>query len=129
MNRINRLLFGGVIGLLAGFSFHLAVLPFVAENIFPETLGDIYASMNPTTFWLIAVWVIAGAAAAWYGGIRLGGLIFGFGGLLAGGLFGLAMAIGGGVWAAFPVSAAAGALYGAGAGLLVGGGFGPIAES
>ncbi len=32
LNQINRIFFGGVIGLLAGFSFYMAVLPFVAEN-------------------------------------------------------------------------------------------------
>jgi hypothetical protein len=129
VNKINRLVFGGVIGLMAGISFHLAVLPFVAENIFPSALGDLYASMNPATFWLLAIWLAAGAAAAWVGGAQRGGLIFGAGGLAAGAIFGLGMAAGDGNWAAPLICALSGAIYGGGAGLLVGGGFGPVTES
>lgn len=129
MNKIHRLVFGGIIGLLAGFSFHLAVLPFVAESIFPNALGDVYASMNPATFWLLALWMAAGAAAAWIGGAQRGGLIFGAGGLLAGALFGLNMVASSDNGAALVVCALAGAMYGLGAGLLVGGGFGPVTES
>jgi hypothetical protein len=128
VNKINRLVFGGVIGLMAGISFHLTVLPFVAESILPDLLGNIYASMNPATFWLAAIWVIAGASAAWVGGARRGGLIFGLGGLVAGATFGLMMALGGQDWMALLVAAGAGWLYGWGAGLLVGGGFGPALE-
>jgi len=129
VNKIHRLVFGGIIGLLAGFSFHLAVLPFVAESIFPHALGDVYASMNPATFWLLALWMAAGAAAAWIGGAQRGGLIFGAGGLLAGALFGLNMVASSDNGAALVVCALAGAMYGLGAGLLVGGGFGPVTES
>lgn len=128
MNKINRLLFGGVIGLMAGFSFHLAVLPFIAENILPGALDDIYASMNPATFWLVAVWALAGAAAGWCGGMRAGGLRFGLGGLLGGLLFGVQMIAAGSTWPALLVTAVAGGVYGWGAGLLVGGGFGPVVE-
>lgn len=129
MNKINRLVFGGVIGLMAGFSFHMAVLPFVAESIFPNVLSHLYASMNPTTFWLLALWLAAGAAAAWMGGVQRGGLIFGAGGLLAGALFGLGTTANSGNGSALLICALAGALYGLGAGLLVGGGFGPMTES
>lgn len=129
MNKINRLVFGSVIGLMAGFSFHLAVLPFAVESIFPNALGNLYASMNPATFWLLMLWMAAGAAAAWAGGIQRGGLIFGAGGLLAGALFGLGMFAGGDSWMALPICALSGAIYGGGAGLLVGAGFGPITES
>lgn len=128
VNKINRLVFGGVIGLMAGFSFHLAVLPFVAESIFPNALGDLYASMNPATFWLLAVWMTAGAAAAQVGGAHRGSLIFGAGGLVAATLFGLGMVAGGDNWPAPLICALTGALYGGGAGLLVGAGFGPITE-
>ena len=129
MNKLNRLVFGGVIGLMAGISFHLTVLPFVAESILPDALSNIYASMNPATFWLAAVWMVAGAAAAWVGGARRGGLIFGLGGLIAGALFGVILALGTQAWTALLIAAAAGWLYGWGAGLLVGGGFGPAVES
>jgi hypothetical protein len=129
VNTINRLVFGGIIGLMAGISFHLTVLPFVAESILPDMLGNVYASMNPATFWLAAVWMIAGALAARVGGARRGGLIFGLGGLIAGALFGLSMALSSQAWAALLVAAAAGWLYGWGAGLLVGGGFGPAVKS
>lgn len=128
MNKINRLIFGGVIGLMAGISFHLTVLPFVAESILPNVLSNVYASMNPATFWLAAIWVIAGAAAAWVGGARRGGVIFGLGGLVAGALFGLSMALNSQAWAALLVAAATGWFYGWGAGLLVGGGFGPAVQ-
>lgn len=129
MNKINRFVFGSVIGLMAGFSFHLAVLPFVAESIFPGVLGAVHPSMNPMTLWLLAVWGGAGAAAAWMGGVQRGGLIFSAGGLLAGALFGLGMTLDGGAGSALLICALAGALYGLGAGLLVGGGFGPVTES
>lgn len=130
VNKINRLVFGSVIGLMAGFSFHLAVLPFVAESIFPGVLDAVHPSMNPMTLWLLAVWGGAGAAAAWIGGVQRGGLIFGAGGLLAGALLGAGMMAGDGAnGSALLVCALAGALYGLGAGLLVGGGFGPVTES
>lgn len=129
MNKLNRLVFGGVIGLMAGISFHLTVLPFVAESILPGALGNVYASMNPATFWLAAIWMIGGAWAAWVGGARSGGLIFGLSGLIAGALFGLFMALSSQAWAALLVAAAAGWFYGWGAGLLVGGGFGSAVES
>lgn len=129
MNKLNRLVFGGVIGLMAGISFHLTVLPFVAESILPNMLSNVYASMNPATFWLATIWMIAGALAAWVGGVRRGGLIFGLGGLTAGALFGLLMALSSQAWTALLVAATAGWLYGWGAGLLVGGGFGPAVKS
>ena len=128
MNKVNRLLFGGVIGLMAGISFYLAVLPFVAETFLPDLLGAIYTSMSPTSFWLVAIWVIAGALAAWVGGAARSGTVFGLGGLLAGALFGIFMVVNNQTWAALLVAAAAGWFYGWGAGLLVGGGFGPAAE-
>jgi hypothetical protein len=129
VNKLNRLVFGGVIGLMAGVSFHLTVLPFVAESILPDVLSNVYASMNPATFWLAAIWMSGGALAAWVGGARRGGLIFGLGGLIAGALFGLSMALSSQAWAALLVAATTGWLYGWGAGLLVGGGFGPAVKS
>lgn len=129
MNKINRLVFGGVIGLMAGISFHLTVLPFVAESILPGVISNVYASMNPATLWLTAIWMIGGGLAAWVGGARRGGLIFGLSGLVAGALFGLFMALDSQSWTALLVAAVAGWFYGWGAGLLVGGGFGPAVES
>jgi len=129
VNKLNRLVFGGVIGLMAGISFHLTVLPFVAESILPDMLGNVYASMNPATFWLATIWMIAGAVAAWVGGARRGGLLFGIGGLIAGAIFGMVWALGSQAWAALLIAAGAGWLYGWGAGLLVGGGFGPAVKS
>lgn len=124
MNKLNRILFGGVIGMLAGFSFQLAVLPFMAENFFPQALGDVYASMNPNTFWLVLLWMAAGAAAAYFGGINKGSQIFAAGGLLAGALYGVMAMAAGSDWMMLLLSAGIGALYGLGAGALVGGGFG-----
>ena len=124
MNKLNRILFGGVIGMLAGFSFQLAVLPFMAETFFPQALGDVYASMNPNTFWLVLVWMVAGAAAAYAGGINKGSQIFAAGGLLAGTLYGVMAMVAGSDWMMLLLSAGIGALYGLGAGALVGGGFG-----
>ncbi|MCS6825372.1 MAG: hypothetical protein NZ553_02035 [Caldilinea sp.] len=128
LNRIHRIFFGGVIGLLAGFSFHMAVLPFVAEHFLPEMLDALYTTMGSPTLWVVGVWAAAGALAAWWGGARRGSMIFGAGGLLAGALLGGIMAWGSQSWGVFLTSAAAGWLYGWGAGLLVGGGFGPAAE-
>lgn len=128
MNKINRLLFGGIIGLMAGMSFHLTVLPFVAESVLSDILGNVYASMNPATMWLTTIWMIAGALAASMGGARRGGVIFGLGGLTAGAIIGAVLALGSQAWGALLVAAAAGCFYGWGAGLLVGGGLGPAAE-
>ena len=47
MGKLNRILFGGVIGMLAGFSFQLAVLPFMAENFFPEAMADVMEKELP----------------------------------------------------------------------------------
>lgn len=124
MGKLNRILFGSVIGMLAGFSFQLAVLPFMAENFFPQALGDVYASMNPNTFWLVLVWMVAGAAAAYVGGIHKGSRLFAAGGLLAGLLYGVTAMAAGGDWMILLLSAGGGTLYGLGAGALVGGGFG-----
>lgn len=129
MGKLNRILFGGIIGMMAGFSFQLAVLPFMAESLFPQALGDVYASMNPNTFWLVLVWLAAGAAAAYVGGIRRGSQIFAAGGLVAGALYGLMAMAGGSEWTALLLSAGIGAFYGLGAGALVGGGFGPAVEN
>lgn len=128
LNRIHRIFFGGVIGLLAGFSFHVAVLPFVAEHFLPEMLDALYMTLRPTMLWAVGVWMAAGALAAWWGGARRGSLLFGAGGLLAGALLGGMMAWGTQSWSVFLASAAAGWLYGWGAGLLVGAGFGPAVE-
>lgn len=124
MGKLNRILFGGVIGMLAGFSFQLAVLPFMAENFFPAAMADVYASMNPNTFWLVLVWMVAGATAAYVGGINKGSQIFAAGGLLAGALYGFMAMAAGSDWMMLALAAGIGALYGLGAGALVGGGFG-----
>jgi len=129
VGKLNRILFGGIIGMMAGFSFQLAVLPFMAESLFPQALGDVYASMNPNTFWLVLVWLATGAAAAYVGGIRRGSQIFAAGGLVAGALYGLMAMAGGSEWTALLLSAGIGAFYGLGAGALVGGGFGPAVEN
>lgn len=128
LNQINRIFFGGVIGLLAGFSFYMAVLPFVAENFLPEMLDVLYAAMRPAVLWMVGIWAIAGALAAWWGEAQRGSLVFGAGGLLAGVLFGGMMALSAHSWSLLLASAAAGWLYGWGAGLLVGGGFGPAQD-
>lgn len=128
LNAIHRIVFGGVIGLLAGFSFYMAVLPFIAETFLPEMLDLFYAAMRPSTLWLVGIWVVAGALAAWWGGARQGSMVFGLGGLVAGALWGGMMVLSTHSWNVFFASTAAGWLYGWGAGLLVGGGFGPAAD-
>ncbi|MBW7881574.1 MAG: hypothetical protein H3C34_02865 [Caldilineaceae bacterium] len=129
LGKVNRLLFGGLLGLLAGFSFNLAILPFLADTLLPPAAGEIYLAVGRWALWCTLLWIPAGALAAWRGGMRRGGEIFGAGGLLGGALIGLLALLAGGAPALLLLSSGAGALYGWGAGLLVGGGFGPATQS
>ncbi|MCB0055560.1 MAG: hypothetical protein KDD75_18860, partial [Caldilineaceae bacterium] len=64
------------------------------------------------------------AAAAYVGGINKGSQIFAAGGLVAGALYGVMAMADGSDWMMLALAAGIGALYGLGAGVLVGGGFG-----
>lgn len=125
MNKVNRIFFGGLIGWLAGFSFGTSLLPFLTTVFVPDAPPAVYEAMRQWALPATVLWIPVGALAAYRGGALRGGQIFVAGALVAGLLYGLLIAAGEGAWLAVLVSAAAAALYGWGAGLLVGGGFGP----
>ena len=124
MNRVNRIFFGGLIGWLAGFSFGTAVLPFVLVILLPDTPVEVYTMMRQWALPATVLWIAPGAYAAYRGGAGQGGRIFAMGGLVVGALYGLLIAAASGAWPVIMVSAITAALYGWGAGLLVGAGFG-----
>jgi hypothetical protein len=125
LNKINRIFFGGLIGWLAGFSFGTSLLPFLLTIFLPDAPVAVYDAMRQWALPATVLWIPAGAFAAYRGGAVRGGQIFAAGALVAGLLYGLLIAAGSSAWPVVVVSAGAAALYGWGAGLLVGGGFGP----
>lgn len=125
MNKINRIFFGGLIGWLAGFSFGTSLLPFLLTIFLPDAPVAVYEAMRQWALPATVLWIPAGGFAAYRGGAVRGGQIFAAGALVAGLLYGLLIAAGSSAWPVVVVSAGAAALYGWGAGLLVGGGFGP----
>ena len=123
-DRLNRILFGGLIGWLAGYSFVTSLLPFVLQTLAPEALGSALPGMAQWGMWSTALWVPVGAGAAWLGNLRRSAALFGGGALVIGLLYALVTAPGlGPVLAISPLLAG---LYGWGAGSLLGAGFGPI---
>lgn len=121
--RINRILFGSLIGWLAGYSFVTALLPFALQALAPEALGYALPGMARVGMWSTVLWVPLGAAAARLGNLRRSALVFGGGALAIGLLYALLVA--GGQLPVLLISPLLAALYGWGAGSLLGAGFGP----
>ena len=122
-DRINRVLFGGLIGWLAGYSFVTALLPFALQALAPEALGYAFAGMARLGMWSTVLWVPLGVAAASLGAMRRSALVFGGGALAVGLLYALLAAAG--QWPVLVISPLLAGLYGWGAGSLLGAGFGP----
>lgn len=120
---INRMLFGAIIALMAGISFGIYMLPQIAYALLPHLPGDVSMRMGPYLIYTSILWVPWGALAGRRGGIRQGILLMGMGGLLAGALYSAIGGAPGGHWDFVGMGALVGALYGAGAGALLGGGF------
>lgn len=123
-DRINRILFGSLIGWLAGYSFVTALLPFALQALAPEALGYAFAGMARIGMGSTVLWVPLGAAAASLGNMRRSALVFGGGALVIGLLYALLAAPG--QWPVLLISPLLGGLYGWGAGSLLGAGFGPV---
>lgn len=122
MSKMNRILFGGIIAWLAGFSFTVAILPFLLEllaQVVPIVLNPMRQYLTPLTM----AWIPVGMLAANAGTARQGAIILGIGGALLGGVAGTLAAGSLAQWWLVAVSALAAGVYGAGAGLLMGGGF------
>lgn len=122
-DRINRILFGSLIGWLAGYSFITALLPFALGALAPEALGYALPAMAQLGMWGAVLWLPLGAGAAWMGSLRRSALLFGGGGLVVGLIYALLVAPG--QLPVLVISPLLGGLYGWGAGSLLGAGFGP----
>ena len=121
--RSNRVLFGGIIAWLAGFSYTVALLPFLLQllsQVMPVTLN---VNMRQYLAPLTLAWIPVGMVAANMSTARRGGLVLGIGGAVLGAITG-AIA-GGGLeqWWIAVLSALVAGLYAAGAGMLMAGGF------
>lgn len=126
-DRLNRILFGGLIGWLAGYSFATALLPFALQALAPEALGYALPGMARLAMWSTVLWVPLGAGAAILGNLRRSALLFGGGALLIGLLYALMVAPG--QLPVLAISPLLAALYGWGAGSLLGAGFGPVRKN
>jgi hypothetical protein len=127
MNRLPFILFGAIIGLMGGFSFGMVVFPWVADQVMPDLPIQFYSNVARVGPALSLLWIPAGALAAYWGGARRGAMTMGIGGLIAGGISGAIVAPGSHFLPLTGLAAGIGLLYGAGAGLLIGGGL-PSAE-
>jgi predicted metal-binding membrane protein len=127
LDRVNRILFGGLIGWLAGYSFATALLPFALQALAPETLAYSLPLMAQWGTPATVLWAPLGAAAALAGNPRRSGAIFGAGALVVGLLYGLLVAAQ--QWQVALASPLLALVYGWGAGSLLGGGFGPLKQS
>lgn len=78
-DRLNRILFGGLIGWLAGYSFVTALLPFALQALAPEALGFALPGMAWLGMWSTVLWIPLGAGVAWLGNLRRSALLFGGG--------------------------------------------------
>jgi hypothetical protein len=116
-DRINRILFGGLIGWLAGYSFVTALLPMALQALAPETLAYALPLMARWGMASTVLWVPLGAAAALGGHARRGGA------MVVGLIYGLLVAAQ--QWPVALLSPLLAAVYGWGAGSLLGAGFGP----
>jgi hypothetical protein len=128
MSPLIRVTFGGLIGLLAGISFGVTILPIVVERFLPGIPVEFY-QLSATRFVPSALlWMPGGAMVGYLGGGRRGALVLGGWGVIVGLVYGVIVSPGGFYGPLLPVSALVGALYGAGAGLLVGAAFPPREE-
>ncbi|MEZ4710897.1 MAG: hypothetical protein R3A44_27105 [Caldilineaceae bacterium] len=127
-NPINRMFFGALIALMAGISFGVYMLPQLAYALLPTLPGEVSARMAPYLIYTALLWAPWGAVAGRRGGLRRGVMLMGLGGLIAGAIYSAIGGAAGGHWNFVVLGAAVGALYGAGAGALLGGGFPPMDE-
>jgi hypothetical protein len=125
-DRVNRVLFGGLIGWLAGYSFATALLPFALQALAPETLGYSFLLMAQWGMPATLLWIPLGAAAAVVGNARRSGALFAGGALVAGLIYGILVAAQ--QWPVAVISPLLATVYGWGAGSLLGGGFGPLKQ-
>lgn len=122
-SKLNRIVFGSIIGLMAGISFGFTVLPFVAGQAVPDSLtNEVYRRLAYYLLPAALLWIPGGVLAALRGEMTQGAKFMGIGGAIAGIMY-AAVASGGTDILLMLVSGLGAALYGAGAGLLVGGGF------
>jgi len=126
-DRLNRILFGSLIGWLAGYSFVTALLPFALQALAPEALGDAIPAMARLGMWSTVLWVPLGAGAAWLGNMRRSALLFAGGAFAIGLLYALLVAPD--QLSVLAISPLLAALYGWGAGSLLGAGFGPTRQN
>lgn len=123
MNKMNRILFGGIIAWLAGFSFTVALLPFLLEFLAQMVAITLHPTMRQYLTPLTLAWIPIGMVAANQRSARQAGLVLGAGAFLLGGIAS-ALAVGTvAQWWIVALGALAAGIYGAGAGLLMGGGF------
>jgi|GEM_PF-1232678 len=122
-SKLNRIVFGSIIGLMAGISFGFTVLPLVAGQTVPESLTpELYTILARYLLPAALLWIPGGVMAALRGEMAQGAKFMGIGGAIVGVIY-AAVASGGTDIMLMLVSGLGAALYGAGAGLLVGGGF------
>lgn len=123
MGRVPRMTFGAVIGLMAGASFGLTIFPLVLDKLMPSAPGAAYLLMARLALPASLLWIPGGVLASLAGGARKGALRMGLASLIAGLIYGFLVAPGKVLLPMVTISALTAALYGAGAGLLVGAGF------
>ncbi len=119
-SKLNRLLVGGILGLLSGISYGFTVLPWVAESMLPIS-DTLYLKMAQIAVPAALLWIPGGSLAGLRGSIRSGAKVMALAGSVAGLLYAI-WATGFGNLPFIGVSIAVAALYGMGAGLLIGGG-------
>ncbi len=119
-SKLNRLFIGGILGAFCGFSCGFTVLPWAVENVMVIS-DELILNMARFAVPASVLWIPGGALAGLRGGMRQGAIIMGAAGALAGLVYA--------VWLTGTSSLLfmgtcmlAAALYGVGAGLLVGGG-------
>ncbi len=125
MGRVPRMAFGAVIGLLAGVSFGLTIYPLVLDKFMPGAPSAAYLLMARLALPASLLWIPGGVLASLAGGARRGALRMGVASLIAGLIYGVLVAPGKVLLPMVTISALTAALYGAGAGFLVGAGFPP----
>lgn len=125
MRHLNRILFGALVGLLAGVSFGITILPLVVERILPGISTEFYLLSANRALPASLLWAPGGAWIGYRGGGRRSALAFGLWGLAVGAAYGWFVSPGGSDPALIGLSAVTAALYAAGAGFLVGAAFPP----
>lgn len=128
MGNLPRLAFGAVIGLLAGVSFGITLLPLILDQIMPDLPAASYLLMARFALPAALLWTPGGALATYSRDWKRGALYMGLASLVAGAIYGFLIAPGMVLLPVMGISAATAGLYGAGAGLLVGAGFPPPSE-